>query len=149
MDFDVFDLEQKLNYLYNEKVNVYPRTATSKIYFTAEAKYQIEDKTGKVLSKGKASEVDLTGMPYGEYVVRLDGHTEKITKANLGGTDITFFPQRVDDQITLSAEAEYEVYNARGGLVRKGKGTIISVTGLKAGSYHLSINGQVHSFYKK
>lgn len=149
MDFDVYDLEQKLNYYYNEKVNVYPKTTASKIYFTAEAKYQVEDKTGKVLLKGKATEVDLTGMAYGEYIVRLDGHAEKITKANLGGSDITFYPQRVDDQITLSAEAEFEVYNARGGLVRKGKGTNISATGLKAGSYYLSINGTVHSFYKK
>jgi peroxiredoxin len=149
LDIDDFDLDKKLTYIFTQQINFYPKTACTKLYFTSEAKYQIEDKTGKVLAKGKSTEADITGMAAGEYVIKIEGRTEKFNK-RLGNTNtITFFPTRVDDAITLSEAADYEIYNARGRLEGKGHGTTASVVGFKTGTYYISINGNINAFYKK
>lgn len=146
---DDYDLEKKLRWLFFEQVHFYPHVATSKVFFTGKAKYEIEDSKGKVILKGKDVEADISSLAPGEYTIKYEDKTDKFVKRNNSQTGVTFFPERVDDKITMSREAEYAIYNARGKSVKKGNSTIIEASDLEAGAYYLSIEGNVHSFYKK
>lgn len=146
---DAYDLEKKLNWLFFEQVHFYPSVATTKLFFTAKAKYEIEDSKGKVILKGKDIEVDISSLAPGEYTLRYEGKTDKFVKRNNTHSLVTFFPERVEDKITLSREAEYEIFNNRGKSIRKGKGLIIELGKIETGAYYLSIEGNVHPFFKK
>ncbi len=62
---------------------------------------------------------------------------------------ITFYPKRVTRLITLSHHASYEIMDAYGKVIRKGKGKLIDCTALKSGLYYLNINNQTDKFLKK
>jgi len=149
VNMDGYDLEKKLNWLFFEQVNFYPHSATTKIFFTGKAKYEIHDSHGKLLLKGKDIEVDITNLEPGEYILKYEDKVEKFIKKNNTNTLVTYFPDRVEDKITMSREADYEIINHRGKVIKKGKATIIDLSDLATGSYHLSIEGNVHSFFKK
>jgi peroxiredoxin len=148
-DLDEYDLEKKLKWLYFEQIHFYPHIATTKLFFTGKAKFQIEDGHGKILLKGKDLEVDISSLAEGEYVIKYEEKTEKFVKKNNTHAPVTFFPERVDDKITLSLEASYEIYNQRGKRIRHGRDSHIDVHDLHAGVYYLSIEGNIHTFYKK
>ncbi|MBX9853498.1 MAG: redoxin domain-containing protein [Cytophagaceae bacterium] len=146
---DEYDLEKKLNHHFFEQIRFYPNTATTKIFFTGKAKYEIIDSKGVSLLKGRDVEVDITGLDPGEYVIKYEDKTEKFTKRNNTQSPVTFYPERVDDKITMSREADFEIFNSKGKMVKKGKATVVEVAELQAGVYHLSIEGNMHSFLKK
>jgi peroxiredoxin len=148
-DLDDFDLEKKLNWYYNEQIHFYPHVAVSKIYFTAKAKYQIEDLHGNVLLKGKDIEADISSLTAGEYKIVYEDKTDKLIKRNNTHAPITFFPERVDDKVTMSHEAEYTVYNHRGRPVKRGKTVFIEMADLPTGVYYLCIEGNIHRIFKK
>jgi peroxiredoxin len=147
-DLDEYDLDKKLNYLFNEQAQVYPQTASDKLFFTAKAKYQIEDLNGNIVLKGKGSEADLTSLAPSEYVVRYENKSSRFLKKDTPRT-ITFHPDTVEDKITLSDTAEFEIYNQRGKLIKNGSGTSILVNDLTPGSYYLNLEGTVGTFLKK
>ncbi|HEY8401007.1 MAG TPA: redoxin domain-containing protein [Cytophagaceae bacterium] len=146
---DEYDIEKKLKYIFFEQVNFYPQTATSKLFFTGKAKYEIIDTKGTTLLKGKAEEVDITGIPAGEYTIVYENKKEKFHKLINSQSLPEFYPTRVDDIITINRESDFEIYTTRGKLEKKGKGTIVDVTNLRSGVYYISIDGNVSSFYKK
>lgn len=148
-NFDVYELEEKLEYLFYQDVNFYPHVADTKITFTKETGYRIEDGSGKVVLKGKGKEVDISNLSEGEYTLRFEKKIEKFTRKKASDSSITFYPLRADDKITLSKSANYEIYNSRGKLLKKGHGLEIDITSLKPGLNYLSIEGHVHSFQKK
>ncbi|GAL84146.1 redoxin family protein [Sporocytophaga myxococcoides] len=148
-DLDEYDLDKKLNFLFNEQVQFYPQTAAGKLFFTAKAKYQIEDLKGNVLLKGKSEEVDITGLAASEYLIRYEGKSSLFLKKVNDQALVTFYPQRVDDQITLSKNANFEIYNQRGKLIKKGSGEVIMVQDLSSGNYYISLEGTVNTFFKK
>ncbi len=146
---DDYDLEVTLHKIYFEQVNFYPFEANSKLYFTNETKYQIEDLSGKVLSKGKGVEVDISGLSAGDYVLKYDKKTSKFTKKKSTDTPATFYPLRADDKITISRKVEYEIYSQRGRLEKKGTDLEVDISTLKPGLYYISLEGNVSSFHKK
>ncbi len=146
---DEYDLEKKLNYIFFEQVNFYPLNASVKLYFTDKTKYQIDDSNGKVLLKGKDTEADLTDLSPGEYMIKYGDKKESFNKIKPAPPTPTFYPDRVEDKITTSQECDFEIYNSRGKLVKKGKASIIEVSGLATGVYYLSLNGQVSKILKK
>ncbi|WP_037576525.1 redoxin domain-containing protein [Sporocytophaga myxococcoides] len=148
-DLDEYDLDKKLNFLFNEQVQFYPQTAAGKLFFTTKAKYQIEDLKGNILLKGKSEEVDITGLAASEYVVRYEDKSSRFLKKVSDQSLVTFYPQRVDDKITLSKNANFEIYNQRGKLIKKGSGVYIMVQDLTPGNYYLSLEGTVNTFFKK
>jgi peroxiredoxin len=148
-DLDEYDLEKKLNWLFFEQVNYYPHSAASKIYFTSETKFGIFDAAGTQMLKGKGLEADITGLPPGDYTIDIDKKKEHFKKIKTSQSLATFYPERVDDKIHISREAEYEVYSQRGKIVKKGKGIEIDASGLASGVYFLSIEGTVHKIFKK
>ncbi len=148
-DLDEYDLDKKLNFIFNEQVQFYPQTAAGKLFFTAKAKYQIEDLKGNILLKGKSEEVDITGLAASEYVIKYEDKSSRFLKKVSDQALITFYPQRVDDLITLSKDANFEIYNQRGKLIKKGSGGVIVVEDLSSGNYYLSIEGTVNTFFKK
>ncbi|MBO9699599.1 MAG: TlpA family protein disulfide reductase [Sporocytophaga sp.] len=148
-DLDEYDLDKKLNFLFNEQVQFYPQTAAGKLFFTTKAKYQIEDLKGNILLKGKSEEVDITGLAASEYVVRYEDKTSHFLKKVSDQSLVTFYPQRVDDKLTLSKNANFEIYNQRGKLIKKGAGAFIMVQDLASGNYYLSLEGTVSTFFKK
>ena len=146
---DEYDLEKKLNYIFFEQVNIYPLSASVKLYFTDKTKYQIEDESGKVYLKGKDNEVDITGLSPGDYLIKHNDKKENFTKVNPPPPTPTFYPERVEDKITASQECDFEIYSDRGKLVRRGKASIISAAGLPTGVYYLSLNGHISKIFKK
>lgn len=149
-DFDEFDLETKLHQIFFEQINFYPLVATTKIYFTNESKYEVEDASGKIVLKGKGLEIDITGIPSGDYILHYDKKSAKFSKKKSIDTLPTFYPLRVDDKITVSRKTEFEIYTQRGRLEKKGiaEGDI-DVSPLKPGLYYISLDGNVSSFHKK
>jgi peroxiredoxin len=148
-DVDEYDLEKKLNWIYFEQVNYYPHIAASKLYFTGKTKFQIEDAKGTVLQKGKDLETDITGLPPGDYFISFDDKKESFKKIKIAQSLATFYPERVDDKIHISRKAEFEIFNERGKLVKKGEQEVIEVPEIPSGVYYLSIEGNVHKIFKK
>lgn len=148
-DLDEYDLDKKLNFLFNEQVQFYPQTAAGKLFFTGKAKYQIEDLKGNILLKGKSEEVDITGLAASEYIVRYEDKSSRFIKKVSDQALVTFYPQRVDDKLTLSKNANFEIYNQRGKLIKKGSGAFIMVQDLSSGNYYLSLEGTISTFFKK
>ncbi|MCU0429395.1 MAG: redoxin domain-containing protein [Cytophagaceae bacterium] len=148
-DFDDYDLEVRLTSIFFEQINLYPEKASSKIYFTGETKYEIEDMSGKVVLKGKGKEIDISHLPFGDYQVTFDDKTSRFTKIKNSDAP-TFYPQRVEDVIHISRKSEFEIYNQRGRLEKKGStDDTIDVTVLKPGLYYLCLDGHVNLFHKK
>ncbi|MCS6823705.1 MAG: redoxin domain-containing protein [Cytophagaceae bacterium] len=148
VDFDEFDLEEKLTKIYFEQVNLYPTLVSNKIFFTNETKYQIEDASGRVLLKGKGKEVNVSSLSYGDYLVKFEKKTVQITKLK-SPQSATFYPVRADDKITISQQVHYEIYSQLGKLEKKGNETVVDVSHLKPGLYYISLDGEVSSFHKK
>jgi peroxiredoxin len=148
-NFDDYDLEVTLHKIFFEQVNFYPQDANTKLYFTNETRYQIEDVSGKVLHKGKGTEADITHLSSGDYVLKYDKKTAKFSKIKVTEVPATFYPQRVDDKITISRKVEYEIYTQRGKLERRGNDVEVDVSKFKPGLYYISLEGTVSSFIKK
>jgi len=149
MDLDGYDLEKKLHEVFFKQIHFYPISASEKIYFTAKAKYEIVNESGQSILKGKAEEVDVTGLTLGTYTIKVEDKPLKFQKIGVNSPSPTFFPTRVDDQITLSRDALYEIYSHAGKRMLQGKGKVIDCNTLKTGSYHLSIEGKIYAFFKK
>jgi hypothetical protein len=64
-------------------------------------------------------------------------------------TKVEFYPARVTDFLTLSRDADYEVLDAYGNVVRKGYGTKIDMTGLTTGVYYLNVDNTTNKIFKK
>lgn len=62
---------------------------------------------------------------------------------------VTFTPERVDDVITFSAPTMYEIYDEFGGIVFKGYGASVKVTGLQKGRYYINYDNKMERFTKK
>ncbi|MCS6822884.1 MAG: T9SS type A sorting domain-containing protein [Cytophagaceae bacterium] len=69
-------------------------------------------------------------------------YTSKVEK-------VTFYPTRVSDKITLSREADYEVLDAYGTSVKKGRGKEIDISNQPSGVYYLNVDNQTNKIYKK
>lgn len=63
--------------------------------------------------------------------------------------EVTFYPKRVTDKIFLSREAEYEVLDQYGNIVRKGKNKEIDMTSTGEGVYYLNVDNKTFKLYKK
>jgi hypothetical protein len=107
------------------------------------------NESGQTILKGKGEEAEITELSQGNYTIKLDDKPLKFLKIGIDGALATFYPTRVDNQITISREVIYEVYSHAGRKMLQGKGKQIDCSTLKTGSYHLSLEGKVHSFFKK
>lgn len=146
---DEYDLEKKLQELFYKQINFYPLMASEKIHFTGKAKYEIINEKGVSIFKGKSDQVDITGIPQGEYTIKVDDAASKFQKIGVESPEPTFYPARVDDAITISRIANYEVYTLTGKRLLQGKANQVDCTSLRNGSYYLSIEGRIFTFFKK
>ena len=62
---------------------------------------------------------------------------------------ITFTPTRVSDKIYLSRDTDYEITDAGGKQLMKGKGKEIFVGNISTGVYYLKIDNRTEKFFKK
>lgn len=62
---------------------------------------------------------------------------------------ITVYPTRVTDKVVLSREADYEILDAYGTSVMKGRGKEIDMTGKASGVYYLNTDNQTFKLFKK
>lgn len=63
---------------------------------------------------------------------------------------VEFYPKRVTDKIYLTPrEAEYELLDAYGNVVRKGHGKEINMTDLGSGVYYLNVDNKTYKLFKK
>lgn len=63
--------------------------------------------------------------------------------------EVTFSPTRVDDVINFSAPTMYEIYDEYGGIVFKGYGDEVKVSGLEKGKYYINYDTKMDRFTKK
>jgi hypothetical protein len=63
--------------------------------------------------------------------------------------EVVFSPERADDVITFSSPTMYEIYDEFGGIVFKGYGSLVKVTGLQKGRYYLNYDNKMGRFTKK
>ncbi len=63
--------------------------------------------------------------------------------------EVTFMPTRVDDVLTFSSATMYEIYDEFGGIVFKGYGESVKVSGLQKGKYYLNYDDKLGTFVKK
>ncbi|MBN2166559.1 MAG: hypothetical protein JW717_09810 [Marinilabiliaceae bacterium] len=63
--------------------------------------------------------------------------------------EITFEPKRVDDIITFSGPTMYEIYDEYGGIVFKGYGESVKVSGIQKGKYYINYDNKMDQFTKK
>jgi hypothetical protein len=73
--------------------------------------------------------------------------TEFTFKSNV--SEVVFSPERADDVITFSSPTMYEIYDEFGGIVFKGYGALVKVTGLQKGRYYLNYDNKMGRFTKK
>lgn len=146
---DDYDIEKKLKWIFFEQIHFYPHVASTKLIFSSRAKYEIENTQGKVLLKGKDAEVDISGLPPGEYIILYEEKKDKFIKKPPVQPSTTFFPGRVEEKITLSKDSDFQVYDSRGRLMKKGHGSMVEVSELTTGAYHLCVDGNIYSFFKK
>lgn len=62
---------------------------------------------------------------------------------------VTFSPNKVDSEITFSAETMYEIYDEFGAIVVKGFSNKINCGNLKKGKYYLNYDNKMEEFTKK
>lgn len=62
---------------------------------------------------------------------------------------VTFTPSRVDEILTFSAPTMYEIYDVYGGIIFKGYGKEVKVSGLQKGKYYLNMDNKLTTFTKK
>lgn len=62
---------------------------------------------------------------------------------------VTFYPKRASDKLYLSAEAEYEIYDAFGYLVKEGRGKEIDISDLAPGVYYINVDNRTEKFVKR
>lgn len=148
-DFDPLDLEPSLRWYFEEQPYFYPSTSSSKITFTDKVKYEVLDKNGKTVLKGKDEVVDISGIADGTYQVDYEGKKETLKKVTGAAEGVEFFPVRADKTIKLSGLAYYEIRTSKGGFILKGKGTSIDVSKLPADTYKIIIDGKEGTFLKK
>lgn len=63
--------------------------------------------------------------------------------------EINFWPQRVTKLIYFSEEAEYEIFDSYGNLVKKGFDKQVDLSGLTKGYFYLNIDNKTEKFLKK
>jgi hypothetical protein len=66
--------------LNNTGVSVFPNPTTGMLFFSQFSEYQLSDVSGRALSQGKGSEVDLGRFAQGVYLLRLNGSTLRVVK---------------------------------------------------------------------
>jgi hypothetical protein len=62
---------------------------------------------------------------------------------------VEFYPKRVTDKIYLSREAEFELLDAYGNVVRKGNQKEINMADLTTGVYYLNVDNKTFKLFKK
>lgn len=64
----------------NPEINFWPIRVSKDIYFSEETAYEIFDSYGNLVKKGFDKQVDLSGLPKGNYYLNIDNRTEKFLK---------------------------------------------------------------------
>ena len=62
---------------------------------------------------------------------------------------VEFYPQRVTDVLTLSRDADFELLDAYGNVVRKGYAKSVDMNGLQTGVYYLNVDNTTNKIFKK
>ncbi|WP_439181878.1 hypothetical protein [Carboxylicivirga taeanensis] len=102
-------------------------------------KYSAKVRTHSGENKFRIKQVDYRNKPrYSDEVKTSSTHPE-----------VTFSPSRVDNKITFSSPTLYEIYDEYGGIVFKGYGTDVNVTGIEKGRYYINYDNKMERFTKK
>ncbi|TLX72113.1 hypothetical protein E9993_18780 [Labilibacter sediminis] len=87
----------------------------------------------------RIKQIDYRGKPrYSDEVITVSSKPE-----------VSFSPNRVDDVITFTASTMYEIYDEYGGIIFKGYGETVKVSGLQKGKYYLNLDNKLAVFTKK
>ena len=104
-----------------------------------ESSYQVPVRLHSGENRFRVKQTDYRGKPrYSKDVVLYSSKPQ-----------VTFSPSRVDDEIVFSAPTMYEIYDVYGGIVFKGYGDKVKVSGLQNGKYYLNLDNRLATFIKK
>jgi len=62
---------------------------------------------------------------------------------------VKFYPSRVDNDLNFTREVSYEILDAYGTLVKKGRGIKVDCKDLKMGAYYVVYDSRIEKFFKK
>ena len=105
----------------------------------AETTYESKVRFHSGENKFRVKQTDYTGKP--KYSEEVTFTSEK--------NEVSFSPTRVDDVLNFSAPTMYEIYDEFGGIIFKGYGQNVKVSGLKKGKYYLNLDNRLEIFSKK
>lgn len=63
--------------------------------------------------------------------------------------EVTYGPNKIVDNIAFSAATLYEIYDEYGGIVFKGYGSDVNITGIEKGRYYINYDNKMERFTKK
>jgi hypothetical protein len=101
--------------------------------------YDMKASHNSDLNKYRIKFTEADGQVFYSQIVEFKSSLEKVT----------FYPTRVSDKITLSRDADYEILDAVGTVIKKGKGKEIDLTGKPSGVYYLNTDNQTNKIFKK
>lgn len=142
------DLELELNEIFVKEISFYPKNASNKLYFSLPIKYEIKDANGKKVLKGFDETVDISSLEQGLFSVKFGGKTEKFLKKGVAISK-TKIANHTDELLTFSSEANYELHDSDGKLLKKGKAKSVDIKSLNIGEYFIHLNGHIEKFVKK
>lgn len=100
-------------------------------------KFKVSTHSGE--NKFRVYQVDFTGKKRTSKEVILKSNKE----------EVTFYPKKVREKLTFSAETSFEIVNHYGNLVKKGKDKEIDLSALKTGVYYIKFDNEISSFTKQ
>jgi hypothetical protein len=124
------------HFLYNSWVNIKELPAKGGVIIN---NYDLKSSHNSDLNKYRIKFVESDGQVFYSQIVEFKSDLEKVT----------FYPTRVTDKITLSREADYQILDAYGSEVKKGRGKEVDLTGKPTGVYYLNVDNQTNKIFKK
>jgi hypothetical protein len=124
------------HFLYNSWVTIKEMPAKGGVIIN---NYDLKSAHNSDLNKYRIKFVEPDGQVFYSQIVEFKSDLEKVT----------FYPTRVSDKITLSREADFEILDAYGSVVKKGRGKEVDLTGKPSGVYYLNVDNQTNKIFKK
>jgi hypothetical protein len=124
------------HFLYNSWVTIKELPAKGGVIIN---NYDVKSFHNSDLNKYRVKYAEPDGQVFYSQIVEFKSDLEKVT----------FYPTRVSDKVTLSRDADYEILDAYGTVVIKGRGKEIDLAGKTSGVYYLNVDNQTNKIYKK
>lgn len=141
-DVDYFDLKKILKKHFN-KIVFFPRESANKLILSSESKYEVQKVDGTYIFKGISNQIDISTLPEGDYMLKIDGREEHFKKISSNVSEIKY---SIENHIAkFEKPSNIKVFTKRGVMMfEKDNIQELSKVEYLNGDYYLWINGLVY-----